>query len=377
MFFRDVIGQEALKEHLINGVNAGRVSHAQMFLGSTGAGLLPLALAYAQYVNCTNKKPHDSCGECDACRRTMHLEHPDLHFSFPIITGKVSGRPPIANDYLKEWKEAITENPYLSYQDWMQAIEAENKQGNITAEECREIIRKLTLKPLYTGFKIMVIFLPEYMGKEGNILLKILEEPPQDTLFLLLAEDEEKILPTILSRTQVLRVPPLNDEQVSAALQDKLGLNKDESARIAFLANGDFNQALKLSDSAENNYTEEFITWMRACLKPDMAIILKWVDAMAGSGRENQKNFLLYSLNLLRESYMTHLGLRQLTRLLDSEKDFIEKFSPFIGENNIQEFQEGFSKVHYYIERNGNPKILFFNLSLFINELLQKQRMRA
>lgn len=223
----------------------------------------------------------------------------------------------------------------------------------------------------------MIIFLPEYMGKEGNFLLKTLEEPPQDTLFLLLAENEEKILPTILSRTQVLRIPLLSDKQISEALSDRLDLNTEDASRIAFLANGDFIQAIKLSENAENNYTEEFINWMRACLKPDMSFILKWVDELAGSGRENQKNFLIYSLNLLRESYLTKLNLRGLTRLLNSEKEFIEKFSPFIGESNIKEFEEAFSKVHFHIERNGNPKILFFNLSLFINELLQRQRLKA
>jgi DNA polymerase-3 subunit delta' len=373
MLFAEVIGQDGLKDHLITGVNTKRISHAQLFLGNTGAGLLPLALAYSQYVNCTNRNNSDSCGKCNSCVQIQKLDHPDLYFSFPVITGKISGRAPVSNDFIREWKAAILENPYLSYQDWMQYINAENKQGNITADECREIIRKLSLKPLYEGFKIMIIFLPEYMGKEGNILLKLLEEPPENTLFLLLSNDEEKILSTVLSRTQVLRVPLLNDIEIKSALELDESLSVDKAARIAFLANGDYNRALNLISNTESDFTSEFIKWMRACIKPDMAVILKWVDSIAGSGRENQKNFLLYALNLLRESYMSYLGLGKLTRLLESEKEFIEKFSAFINDANIVYFENEISKVHYKIERNGNPKVLFFNLSLFVNEQLQRQ----
>lgn len=376
MLFKEVIGQEKIKERLIHGVKENRVSHAQLFLGENGVGNLPLALAYAQYVNCHNPQETDSCGVCDSCRKMMSFEHPDMHYSFPVITRK-SGTKPVSNDYLVEWRKALKENPYIDYMDWMEKIGAENKQGNITAEECREIIKKLSLKPMYGGYKILLMWLPEYLGAQGNILLKIMEEPPENTLFLLVANDEEKIISTILSRTQMLRIPRLENKAIQNALTEKLGLDEDEAGRIAQLAEGNYNKALKMVQVGESNYTEEFVQWMRYCFKPDLPGIIKWVDGMAATGRENQKNFLKYGINMIRECLLLNRELPELTRLLESEKSFVQSFSQFIGENNIYELIEAFDKAHFYIERNAHPKILFFNLSLLVNELLLRQRQKA
>jgi DNA polymerase III subunit delta' len=376
MQFKDVIGQAHLKIKLLNNLKSGKISHAQLFLGETGSGSLALALAYAQYVNCTNPGDEDSCGECDNCRRMTTLQHPDLHFSFPVISKK-SGSKPVSADYIDEWRKTVLDNPYLDYAQWMQIIEAENKQGNITAEECREIIKKLSLKPMYDGYKVLIIWRPEYMGKEGNILLKTLEEPAERTLIILIAENEESILQTILSRTQMQRVGHVSMNDLQQALMQKLTIKADEAGRIAHLADGNYNTALRLFEAEENNYTEEFIQWMRACFKPDMGAIIKWVDAMATTGRENQKNFLLYSIGLLRECILSNQGISILNNLLESEKDFVSKFSGFIGLDNIAGLNEAFSTAHYHVERNANPKILFFNLSLTVNELLQRYKKRA
>ncbi len=376
MLFKDVIGHQHIKERLINSARTSRVSHAQMFIGQNGTGALPLALAYAQYVNCKNQQENDSCGECDPCRRNKTFEYADLYFSFPVITKKPGSKPTSA-DFLPEWRKALTENPYMSYADWMETIADENKQGNITAEEARDIIKRLSLKPMYEGFKIMLIWMPEKLGKEGNILLKILEEPPANTLFLLVAQDEQQILPTILSRTQIIRITSIESEELVKSLQEKLEMSAEEAGRIAYLAEGNFNMALQLSRDTTNNYTDDFITWMRICFKPDWPAIVKWVDNMAANGRENQKNFLVYGLRLLREAFLLNKNLPELTHLLSSEKEFITRFSPHIGQENITELSEAFSTAHYHIERNAHPKILFFNLSLQVNGLLQRHRQRA
>ena len=376
MFFRDVINQSLIREKLIHSVREGRVAHAQLFLGQNGTGALPLALAYAQYVNCENPGENDSCGECGSCQKMMTYSHPDLHFSFPFISSK-SGSNTESTEYYTDWKEAIAENPYMNYHDWMEKLEADNKQGNISAHECRSILRKLSLKPMYEGYKILIMWMPEYLGKEGNILLKSLEEPPENTLFLLVAQDEEMLLPTILSRTQMTRIPRLGDEDVRQALMNTFSMSAEEANRIAMLADGNFNEALKLQKATENDYSQEFIEWMRICFALNMPAIIKWVDSMAGTGRENQKSFLLYSISLIRECLLMNKGLSSLNRVLESEKDFVKKFSPFVNEGNIYELIRHFNESHYYIERNAHPKILFFNLSLLIHELLKRESVIA
>ena len=291
MLFSEVIGQEPLKNKLISNLKSGKISHAQLFLGQSGYGGLSLALAYAQYLNCANPGERDSCGECDSCKKMAAMEYADLHFSFPVISKK-SGTKPISADYITEWRKALKENPYMDYAQWMQIIEAENKQGNITAEECRDIIRKLSLKPMYDGYKILIMWLPEYLGKEGNILLKTLEEPAPNTLMILVAENEENILQTILSRTQIQRVTSIPMAEIEKALMRNPENGREKSGRVAHLSDGNYNTALRLIDAEENNYTEDFILWMRACFKPDMAAVTKWVETMSATGRENQKNFL-------------------------------------------------------------------------------------
>ena len=259
----------------------------------------------------------------------------------------------------------------------MDAINAENKQGNITTHECRSIIKRLSLKPMYEGFKILILWLPEYLGNSGNILLKSLEEPPENTLFLLVAQNEEMILPTILARTQKTRIPRLSERDITERLVAAFGLGNEEANRLALLSEGNYNDAMKLMQSTENDYSREFIEWMRMCFALNMPAILKWVDAMAGTGRENQKSFLAYSIGLLRECLLNNKQLPELNRVLESEKDFVSKFSPFVNEGNIYDLIKHFNESHYFIERNAHPKILFFNLSLLIHELLKRENVMA
>ncbi len=376
MLFADVIGQSRIKEKLIQSIQEGRVAHAQLFLGMNGTGALPLAMAYAQYLNCTNKLDHDSCGNCPSCHKMQTFTHPDMHFSYPFIPQK-SNSATESTAYFKEWKEALQLNPYQNYADWMDCLDAENKQGNISATECRSILRRLTLKPMYEGFKILIMWLPEYLGTQGNILLKSLEEPPENTLYILVAENEELILPTILSRTQVIRVPRLKEEEITEKIMQVYGLKTDEAQRIAMLADGNYNEAQKLVQSTENDYSKEFIDWMRMCFVLNMPALLKWIDAMAATGRENQKGFLAYSIGLLRECLLKNKHLPVLNRALINDADFMQKFPTFIHEGNIYDLVKHFNESHYYIERNAHPKILFFNLSLLIHELLKRENIFA
>jgi len=379
MLFKEVIGQNHLKEKLIDAVLAGRIAHSQLFLGNLGYGGLPLALAYAQFVNCEasderKKEIMDSCGTCSMCKRMMHLVHPDLHFSYPL-----PGSKNISLDMLDVWRSAITQNPYLDIQEWFGLLESDNKQGNISALECRNILKRLSYMPMYEGYKIMIIFLPEYLDKNGNILLKMLEEPPKNTLFILVAEEEEELLPTILSRTQIIRIPRIKDEDINQMLMVKFQLPESELNKITLLADGNYQKATQLAENHGNNpiddnYFELFQKWIRATYSYKLAEVQHLVDGFAGLGRENQKHFLEYILTILRECLLVNQSISLTPRLQEKENQFVKNFAPFIGLANIEGIVEAIEDMHYHIERNGNPKILFFNLSLRVNRLLALQR---
>lgn len=369
MKFSDVLGQKSLKENLINSAKKNRVSHAQLFLGPEGAGGLPLAMAFATYLTC--KSPgDDACGECSSCNKMSKVIHPDVHFSYPFISPKTGT---VSLDYISEWRQAIISDPYLNYYDWLLNLKAENKQGNITAKESREIIRKLSLKSYEGGPKIMIIWLPEYLGREGNALLKILEEPPENTFFFLVAENAENILNTILSRTQLVRVPKLKDEDIQEALVAKHGIEQEEAMELAAIADGNYLYAKKLAVSTETNYSAIFQEWMRHCYKPDGVRLLKWVDSIAKFSREEQKNFLKYGLQMLEEIFKMGYNLGKGSRLSSEDQLFAEKFSEYINEQTFVRIYEEMNKTHFYVERNASSKIAFFNLSLRINSFFQKQ----
>ena len=375
MLFKEVIGQERVKQRLIQTVKDNRVSHAQLFLGPEGSGALPLAMAYSQYIVCENKLEKDSCGKCRACIKNQKLVHPDIHFVYPIISSKDIE---VSTDLISQWREAFLENPYINLFQWYQYLDAENKQGIINAKESAEILRKLSLTTYESEFKIIIIWMPEKLHiTAANKLLKILEEPFDKTLFILVCENEDQILRTILSRTQLIKINKIADDDLTKTLREATNIPAEKTLKIVHMADGNYNTALQIINESDPDNEQDsdfnfsgFQKWMRACFKFEGIKILSWVDEISSQGREKQKNFLSYTLQLVRECLIFNYGQEQMVKLEGSELEFIKKFAPFINPGNAELFSEELSKAHYHIERNANPKILFFDLSFKINELL-------
>lgn len=370
MQFKDIVGQQAVKNRLTTSVKEGRIPHAQLFMGPEGCGNLPLALAYAQYIACPNKTDDDSCGTCPSCTKYSKLIHPDLHFTFPTV-----GAKEISDNFMAEWRETFLANPYLDVFDWLMALEAENKQGNITVDECRNIIKKLSLKSFEGDFKVLIMWMPEYLGKEGNTLLKLIEEPPHKTLFLLVAHNDELILGTIKSRTQLVKVPRLTQQEVMQALMTKYEADENTAKTASFLAEGNLNLAIKLLSQAENNFFESFRNWMLLCFKNDMNGAMKWIDDTATIGREMLKHFMAYGLHILRECLVIKNTDGHLVKLTEKEREFVEKFSGFLSEKAIEKITEAFNDAIYHTERNANAKITLINLSLLLKNSLTARAM--
>lgn len=370
MLFSEIIGQAEVKQRLLQSVKDQRISHAQLFLAAEGSGGLAMAIAYAQYISCTKRGESDSCGACPSCVKFARLAHPDLHFVFPIISSK---DVKVSTHLLPQWREALEENPYMDLFGWYDFLEAENKQGNIGVEESGEILRKLSLTTYEAEYKIMIIWMPEKMNAaSANKLLKILEEPPDKTLFLLVCESEEQLLRTIVSRTQLVKIKKIADADLAGALVQRHGLDKKEALRLAHLADGSYNAALKLISDNENAAFNLacFQEMMRASYRFDTQKVLAWVDSLAKLGRERQKNFLLYSLHILRESMMLNYSGNQLVKLEGDELAFVTKFAPFVNGINSLRLIEEFNKAYSQVERNAHPKILFTDLAFKMNELL-------
>ncbi|WP_026897476.1 DNA polymerase III subunit [Daejeonella oryzae] len=368
MQFSDIIGQEEVKQHLVQTVLENRVSHAQLFLGPEGSGSLALALAYAQFISCLEPGPADSCGHCSSCRKYSKLIHPDLHFSYPFFAKKAEDT---ALKYLSEWREAFLSNPYLNLNEWRNQLDAENKQANINIAECHQIIHKLSLKPFESEYKVMIMWLPEHLEKEGNSLLKIIEEPAQKTLFLLVAQNQDQILQTIISRTQLVKIPRLKDRDVSELLMYKKGVSETKASQIAYLSEGNLQAALTFLQSDENDNFQLFSAWMRMTYADQGGTILEFVDKAAKLGRENQKNFLRFGINMIRESVLILSGASQLVHLSDAELNFITNFSRFMDLQKAEAISGELEKAHYHVERNANPKILFLDVSLQLVKILK------
>lgn len=363
MKFADIIGQQGLKQQLIHTIKEGRVSHAQLFLGPEGSGKLPLAIAYAQYLNCKSPADDDSCGICSSCQKYNKLIHPDLHFSFPIVNKGNDAEKNICAVHMKDFREAFLADPYMSYNDWMQAHGAENKQGNISKFECYDIISKLGLAPFEAGFKVLIMWLPEYLRDAGNVLLKIIEEPPQNTLFILVAERQEMLLSTISSRTQLVKVPRLQVEDLAAHLENQFELDAKAAHSVAMLSEGNARLAREMLGHEVSINEQLFMDFMRLTFTGKGAEILGWIEKTNELGREGQKNLLHYGLHILRECFLMRFGSAKLLRLKGAELDFVTKFSPFINEQNVSEFNRIFNEGIYYIERNANARLVFHNLA--------------
>jgi DNA polymerase-3 subunit delta' len=373
MLFADIIGQAAIKERLIRSVKENKISHAQLFCGKEGIGKLPLAIAYAQYICCTDRKENDSCGVCPSCVKFNKLSHPDLHFVFPIV--KQGSSATVCDNYINEWREIILERTYFSYNQWLLQLNAENKQATIYSNESEEISRKLSLKSYESEYKIMIIWQPEKMNEAcGNKILKILEEPSDKTLFLLVTENPDAILTTILSRTQRINVPAIEIEDLSKALVEKFKISDEEAVNISRIANGSYIPAVEnIEMSSENKENlDRFIAIMRLAYMKDVKGIKLWSEDMAKIGREQQKHFLAYAQRMIRENFILNFRNNNLNYMTKSEQDFSVKFSPFINERNIFDIMNEFALAERHIEQNVNSKMVFFDLSLKFIVLLKK-----
>lgn len=362
MHFEKIIGHDSVKQHLIRTVQDNRVSHAQLFLGPEGSGALPLAIAYAQFINCEDKQDADSCGVCTSCRKYEKLIHPDLHFSYPFFA-KSAGE--VAINYIESWRKALTENPYMGMNTWRDQFDAQNKQANINIAEVHDIIKKLSFKAFEAEYKVLIMWLPEYLDAQGNALLKLIEEPPEKTLFLLVAENQDRILNTIISRTQLVKIHKLSHSDIDRYLTDEKGVDPLKAGEISFLADGNLQSAMELLHSDSNAYFDLMIQWLRLVVTDTglKLIQLSEID-FPKLGRENQKNFLMYTIGMMRQIVLKSQGLESLIFLQDKELDFITKFSEIFTLEQLSAGVDLLEKTHYAVERNANAKILFLDLSL-------------
>ena len=368
MQFKQIVGQAAVKQRLINSVKENRVSHAQLFLGPEGSGNLALAVAYAQYLSCLDRQPDDSCGECSSCRKYQKLAHPDLHFSYPFFA---KHKDDTAITFIDQWREALLATPYLSLDIWRGYLDAENKQANINIAECHQIIKKLSFKPFESEYKILILWLPEYLDKEGNSLLKIIEEPQPNTLFLLVAQNQDQILNTILSRTQLIKVPALTYDEINQELISRYNQTEKAAAELAYLSNGNFTDALLMMQQDDKSYHTLFVQWLRLCFGNKGIEIVGFVDQISKMGRENQKNFLRYGISFVRECCLLIAGAGELVHLPATELETAQKLSSIMNIEMNQAIIAELEKAHYHVERNANPKILFLDVSLQIMSFLK------
>ncbi len=401
MQFKDIINQKEVKTHLVDFFQSNHLAHALLFLGKEGTGALLLAIAFAQYITCekanpkvknqksevslfegephhsppdnnrdtTHHSPDDSCGVCSSCIKAQQLIHPDIHFSYPVVTKK-PGSPPISTDYISDWREFIKNYPYGNVYDWLQFIGAENKQGNITAQECNDIIHKLNLKSFESEYKILILWMPEYLGNEGNKLLKLIEEPPPNTLFILVAENESLILPTIVSRCQLIKIPALETIEVQEALVNRNNTSADIARQAAGVSEGNYREALQLVQHADEDWQSLLREWLNAVLKTGPVAQTKWVEEISRLGREKQKQFLRYFNHLLEQAIRFKLMGNNIY-LSETEKDFANRLNRMAGIAQQKAIVEELDKATYYIERNANAKILFHALTIKLYHIIQ------
>lgn len=368
MLFREIIGQKEVKEQLIQSVFENRVSHAQLFLGPEGSGALALAIAYAQFVSCTDRQEADSCGTCSSCRKFNKLIHPDLHFSYPFFRG---GEKEDSMADLEEWRDLVISNPYFNLDEWRLRLDAQNKQPNINKAECLNILQRLSLKAFESEYKTMVIWLPEYLKNEGNRLLKTLEEPASKTLIILVAQNQDQILSTIISRTQLVKIPALSKEDIVKFLIENKDVPAVQASRLAYLSGGNLQNALNFLKEDDHDDFRHFSAWMRMTFTEKGTQIIDFVDQTSKLGRENQKNLIRYGIHLVRECMMLLSGAESLVHLQSAELDFVTNFSKHLDMAKCEALANELEKAHYHIERNANPKILFLDVSLQFVKILK------
>lgn len=390
MQFSEIIGQPEVKVHLSEMVKQNRLSHALLFSGKEGTGALPLAIAFAQYILCekvsrkaeqpgaslfgdaeqvASEIPSEACGICNSCKKAADLVHPDIHFSYPVVPKK-PGDKPVSTDYASEWREFIKEFQYGNVYDWLQFIGAENKQGNITSQECNDIIRKLNLKSFESEYKILVMWMPEYLGNEGNKLLKLIEEPPPNTLFILVAENDNMVLQTILSRTQLVKIPPVETKAIQQALVEKAKLTPDQARQIASVSGGNYRESIQLIQHASEDWQSLLREWLNAIMKSGPIAQVKWIEEMSKQGREKQKQFLRYFNHMLEVAIKIQVMPGHDLAFAENEKDFAGRINKMAGIEQQRAMIEELDKAAYYIERNANAKMLFHALTIRLYHII-------
>lgn len=374
MYFRQVIGQEKAKQQFLHAHREARVPHAQLIVAAAGTGGLPMAMAMAQYLLCEHPGETEACGECPACQKTSRLIHPDLHMTFPVIKPEGQTEPPVSTQFLTQWREAVQAQPYMSEYDWLQYIKADNKTGNITAKECREIISRLGLKAYEGHAKVQVLWMAEQLGKEGNILLKLIEEPPPDSYLILVAEDEEQVLATIQSRCQTVRLEPLSDDQITEVLQQQFPDSAEEEIHTAtLLADGSFNTARQLLLNPASAFRDWLRQYLIVCHKRQMPELLAWIDDVSKAGREVQKAFLMYAVRYFRECLLMAFQPERLARLMEDQLAGAEYLAQELSFDMFEQLIIRMENLHYYIGRNANPKVQWLDTSLDCMDLIRKK----
>lgn len=382
MRFSEIIGQQHIKNHLMYSARNGRIPHAQLFIAPEGAGALPMAIAYAQYIICQNKADDNEGGKESCNLKFKDFQHPDLHFVFPVASNEEVKSAPVSDDFLSTWFEFIKNNPYASLNDWYEAIEIQKKQGNISVHEAGNILKKLSLKSFEGGYKIMIIWMAEKMNTEAaNKLLKLLEEPTEKTVFILIAEDEKAILQTILSRCQLLHFNGLSENDMIQGLIEMENCDEVDAHSIAKQAQGNYNKALKLRYNVTEEYPfdEWFVSWVRSAFKANknarvVSDLVKWSDEISAIGREKQKQFLNHCMELFRQALLLNYNAPELVYIHPKVEGFkLENFAPFVNENNILEIFKELEDAIYHIERNGNAKVILTDLSIKLTRLIHKK----
>ena len=375
MRFEEIIGQDNIKQQLIQAIQRNQVAHAQMFWGAEGGAAMSLALAYAHYIHCENKQANDACGRCPACIKCQKLIHPDLSFVFPVATTKKVSSKPVSQDFMEEWRAFLGKHPYISLSDWLAHIDAESKQANISVEESRHIIQQLSLKPFESKYKILVLWLPEFMNiSAANAILKILEEPSPNTLFLLVSQNPNQLLATIISRVQAVQTSPITDDEIKRYLMQRLQVPDEKAQQVAYMADGNLNAAFHLLENTHNTQHDLFVEWMRTCFKKDMGELVALTDTFAKLPKDQQKSLLHYGLSICREALVWKQGDERLVRLGGKEYQFVQNFSKVLQVDNTTLLYEQLNEAVFHLERNASPKIVFLDTSLHLIQAINPAR---
>jgi DNA polymerase III subunit delta' len=374
MRFAEIPGLDELKKRLVASARRGTVAHAQLFSGYPGGAQLALALAYAAYLTCEQPGEEDSCGSCAGCQKNSRFVHPDLHFVFPVsAVREISGKDVVSDSFLREWREFLTANPYAGPAEWSEAFGGEDKQLNISREESRNIIRALSLSAFEARYKLMIVWLPEFLhSSAANALLKVLEEPSAGTVFLLVTSQQEQLLSTILSRTQIVKVRPFTDDEISAFLARQEGMPEEAIRQAVQIAGGDLNEALRLCREEAGESPIEFADWMRSCYTRDYSMLVEYGERFGGMKKSGQRSLLQYGLSMARESLAALHPAEGIQRVRNHELNFVRNFGATLGLEGIERVSREFNNALYHLERNANARIVFLDASLTISATLNR-----